>query len=300
MHPHAKFPLDPFPSRDGNDTPGTTDSVPTLSNNVQLCTLLQSLSHHIQNRTIQLSSSLSQLESKLRAVDYNVNRIVMLDSIQSDYQSTLCHSADDSCTNTVISNARIISSNNNNQNSKASQSKGGQDTDTCSADRSNVVNDNNVNKRRIDLNENKLDTMQKEEDDAIQHGIQALSIFHDHTTRASDPTNANATVAAASSSGRTPPHREEKNNRNSMSPNRYFDEEVEGDMEEEGGDNDDDSFYYYESSPGDIFNQRPLPFVVGSVEFLESVDGGIGVDEHQDEEDSDDDEVDDESNQSAV
>ena len=26
----------------------------------------------------------------------------------------------------------------------------------------------------------------------------------------------------------------------------------------------------------DIFNQRPLPFVIGSVEFMNSVDGGIG------------------------
>mmetsp|Transcript_3044 Transcript_3044/g.4599 ORF Transcript_3044/g.4599 Transcript_3044/m.4599 type:complete len:196 (+) Transcript_3044:462-1049(+) len=34
--------------------------------------------------------------------------------------------------------------------------------------------------------------------------------------------------------------------------------------------------YYYESAPADVFNQRPLPFIIGSKPFMESHDGGIG------------------------
>lgn len=43
----------------------------------------------------------------------------------------------------------------------------------------------------------------------------------------------------------------------------------------EGSDNAD-SCWYYESSPDDLFNQRPLPFLVASREFAESCDAGLG------------------------
>lgn len=43
-----------------------------------------------------------------------------------------------------------------------------------------------------------------------------------------------------------------------------------------GLDQGDDSACYYESAPADAFNQRPLPFVVGSREFMESKDAGLG------------------------
>jgi len=43
-----------------------------------------------------------------------------------------------------------------------------------------------------------------------------------------------------------------------------------------GLDQGDDSACYYESAPADAFNQRPLPFVVGSREFMESRDAGLG------------------------
>ena len=54
-----------------------------------------------------------------------------------------------------------------------------------------------------------------------------------------------------------------------------------------GLDQGDDSACYYESAQADAFNQRPLPFVVGSREFMESRDAGLG-----EEYGVDDDEVD--------
>ena len=55
-----------------------------------------------------------------------------------------------------------------------------------------------------------------------------------------------------------------------------------------GLDQGDDSACYYESAPADTFNQRPLPFVVGSREFMESRDAGLGeeygVDDEEEEE----------------
>ena len=44
-------------------------------------------------------------------------------------------------------------------------------------------------------------------------------------------------------------------------------------------DEDDDAIgensYYYPSAEGDVFNQRPLPFIVGSREFMESSSAGL-------------------------
>mmetsp|Transcript_25331 Transcript_25331/g.54831 ORF Transcript_25331/g.54831 Transcript_25331/m.54831 type:complete len:314 (+) Transcript_25331:59-1000(+) len=45
----------------------------------------------------------------------------------------------------------------------------------------------------------------------------------------------------------------------------------------------DDSACYYESAPADTFNQRPLPFIVGSKEFMESTDAGLGDDYLEDD-----------------
>ena len=53
-----------------------------------------------------------------------------------------------------------------------------------------------------------------------------------------------------------------------------------------GLDQGDDSAWFYESAPADTFNQRPLPYVVGSREFMESTDAGLG--EEYAEEDEDD------------
>jgi WASH complex subunit FAM21 len=50
-------------------------------------------------------------------------------------------------------------------------------------------------------------------------------------------------------------------------------------------DDEPDSACYYDSTEDDIFNCRPLPFIVGSIDFMESADAGIGDDDE--EEDSD-------------
>jgi hypothetical protein len=45
----------------------------------------------------------------------------------------------------------------------------------------------------------------------------------------------------------------------------------------------EDCCYYYECSEGDTFNSRPLPFVIGSDEFINSGDAGLGGEEEEDE-----------------
>ena len=42
---------------------------------------------------------------------------------------------------------------------------------------------------------------------------------------------------------------------------------------------EEDSCYYYESSVNDQFNQRPLPYIIGTPEFFESDDVGLGPEE---------------------
>jgi hypothetical protein len=211
---------------------------------VQLCTLLQSISHHIHNRTHQLASSLSRLESKLQHVDYNVNRVILLDSLYADFQSVLVKNTDDDDDDdkkkNYFSSTNVSSSESKNNNEDV------------------IADEERSNKTKIsDKSHNGLEKLQREEDEAIQQGFMALSIFHDHTAPSESPAPATKT------------NMQHQNSNNYNVSNPYFEEE---DLEED----DDDSFYYYESSSGDIFNQRPLPFIIGSMEFWGSVDGGIG------------------------
>ena len=82
-------------------------------------------------------------------------------------------------------------------------------------------------------------SMRAEEKEAIKDGIEALKYFHDSSEYTAD---------------------------------HFFG------LDEQAGDEEDgtESPCYYESSPADIFNQRPLPFIIGSREFIQSNDGGIG------------------------
>jgi len=83
-----------------------------------------------------------------------------------------------------------------------------------------------------------------EEEAAIERGIQtALAIFYDH------PDEGN--------------------------PHDYVSDHFFG-FEDDVEDERYNSSHCYESSQGDIFNQRPLPLVVGGDDFLESEDVGIG------------------------
>eukprot|EP00804_Cyclotella_cryptica_P022606 CCRYP_009477-RA/>CCRYP_009477-RA protein AED:0.45 eAED:0.45 QI:0/-1/0/1/-1/1/1/0/131 len=62
-----------------------------------------------------------------------------------------------------------------------------------------------------------------------------------------------------------------------ISENFGFDDD--DDLHAYNGDDDviGDSCYYYPSAKDDAFNQRPLPFIVGSQEFMESSSDGLGA-----------------------
>ena len=79
--------------------------------------------------------------------------------------------------------------------------------------------------------------LQKEEYDAIRDGISALKYYH-HQSKTD----------------------------NEFGSDHYFNLD-----EEDAG-----SPQYYESAESDLFNQRPLPYIIGSKAFMESKDGGIG------------------------
>ena len=232
-----------------------------LAADYQLCTLLQSMSHHIQSRTIQLSNSLKKLEDKLKIIDYNVDVVTLLDSESSDYStSMLFRTADndgDNGYNNCNNNNKKKNSHNNHNDNVDHDHHDQQDNDEVRTQTlsQNINNNNNNNEKDI---HDGLGIMHQEENEAILHGIKALSIFHDHTTTTNNNYyNNNDNVPSGEN----------------MDQYSFKEEDIENDDND-----DDDSFYYYESSPGDVLNQRPLPFVVGTAEFLESVDGGIGDD----------------------
>jgi hypothetical protein len=91
--------------------------------------------------------------------------------------------------------------------------------------------------------------LEEEEKAAIRDGMKALTLFYD------------ARTARQSSEGTS-----DKIGLDNDEDMNVFDadEDVIG-----------DNCYYYPSAEGDVFNQRPLPFIVGSREFMESSCAGL-------------------------
>ena len=88
--------------------------------------------------------------------------------------------------------------------------------------------------------------LEEEEKSAIQDGMKALSLFYD-SRKARQLSDATDDELGFDEDG-------------------FFD----GDEDIIG-----DNCYYYPSAEGDVFNQRPLPFIVGSAEFLGSSCAGL-------------------------
>ena len=97
--------------------------------------------------------------------------------------------------------------------------------------------------------------LEEEEKSAIQDGMKALSLFYDR--RKARQSSADITEDGLG-----------------------FDEDelFDGDEDIIG-----DNCYYYPSAEGDVFNQRPLPFIIGSPEFMESSSAGLGATDELDE-----------------
>ncbi|KAL3794194.1 hypothetical protein HJC23_012901 [Cyclotella cryptica] len=94
--------------------------------------------------------------------------------------------------------------------------------------------------------------LEAEEQAAIRDGMKALSLFFD-------------------------PKQSTKISENGTDDELGFDDD--DDLHAFNGDDDviGDSCYYYPSAKDDAFNQRPLPFIVGSREFMESSSAGLGA-----------------------
>ena len=68
----------------------------------------------------------------------------------------------------------------------------------------------------------------------------------------------------------------------SKSNDKYYESDHYFTLDEE----ENETPQYYESAEADIFNQRPIPFIIGSKEFMMSQDGGIGSDVDSNESDA--------------
>jgi hypothetical protein len=97
--------------------------------------------------------------------------------------------------------------------------------------------------------------LEAEEQAAIQNGMKALSLFF-------DPRRPKRSSTAES--GDNGDHHESE-----ADINRASDLDIEEDVI-------CDNCYYYPSADEDKFNQRPLPFIIGSREFMESSCAGLG------------------------
>jgi len=101
-----------------------------------------------------------------------------------------------------------------------------------------------VEPTHTDTSDENEELMRDEEYVAITDGISALKYFHYH----------------------------------SKSAHEYYASDHYFVLEED----DAESPQYYDSAEADVFNQRPLPFIIGSKDFMESQDGGIGSEQDAD------------------
>lgn len=181
-----------------------------LRQDAELCTLLEDISGHIQQKSYFLSQKLTDLNRKINTVENIASGAVLEFMDRKDNQPTHYAIFDTECGLAGISTDKDMNH--------------------------VIINDEDV--------------IREEENYAILDGIAALKYFHDHSM---------------SVHGR------------SFLDDHYF--HLEGNVtespdDEYDGDDTDDC------AKADIFNQRPLPYIIGSKAFMESNDAGLGNDEN--------------------
>lgn len=179
-----------------------------LRKDAELCTLLEDLSLHVQQKSYSLSQKLQELERKMHTVENIASGAILEFMDRKDNQPTHFEIFDSECGPSC---------------SRTDKGVNGE-----------IIEDENV--------------LREEENNAILDGIAALKYFHDHSVSLQD---------------------------RSFIEDHYFHlddvnvTELPCDDENDGDDTD-------ASAKADIFDQRPLPYIIGSKAFMESNDAGLG------------------------
>lgn len=220
-----------------------------LSTDAQLATLLHEFTSHIQKRTHQVSSQIRNLQNSVNQVGITVG-LVQHDMMQMSNE---------------ICMEQVVGEDDDDDNGVGDQTNNNDDTH----DETN----NNIDDDDDDSSAD-IARLEAEEKAAIQNGMKALSLFFDPKRKRSSMQQQQQDKNGGS------------NNNNNIDEgiiptsdttaaeetNIIINTTITDGEENVIGEN----CYFYPAADADVFNSRPLPFIVGSREFMESSCGGDG------------------------
>jgi hypothetical protein len=214
-----------------------------LSTDAQLATLLHEFTSHIQKRTHHVSSQIKNLQNSVNQVGITVGLV----------QHDMMQMSNEICMEQVVGEDDDDDDENDNRKGAETHDDNDDDDDDSSAD---------------------IARLEAEEKAAIQNGMKALSLFFDPKRKRSSM-------------------QQQQQDKNGTSNNNNIDEGIipasdtttaaeetnivinttitDGEENVIG-----ENCYFYPAADADVFNSRPLPFIVGSREFMESSCGGDG------------------------
>lgn len=202
-----------------------------LSKDALLATLLHELSSHIQSRTHHVSSKIRTLQNSVNQVGVEVGLV----------QQQWMKKSHDICMEQVVGEY---------DDEHDTESEEGEGSDV----RNKQVYDDDE-KDDDDDSSADIARLEAEEKAAIQNGMKALSYFFDPKRKSNKQPVINDNDKG-------------KNEDSNISDESDHHDNIIISTEEDNmiGDN----CYFYPAADADVFNQRPLPFIVGSREFMES------------------------------
>ena len=211
------------------------DSAWDLSHDAQLATLLHEFTNHIVQRTHEVSTQIRKLQSSVNTVGVDVATV----------QHELMMSGRNVVMEQVIRDDDGLKQQQQHSSSFDRKEKGEGQTIIEEKQASESIEDDDDSAAEIAR-------LEEEEKSAIQDGMKALSLFY-------DPKEARQSSDGTACLDNEPLGFD---NDDALMDHGY--EDVIG-----------DNCYFYPSAEGDVFNQRPLPFIVGSSEFMESSCAGL-------------------------
>lgn len=238
----------------------SSNSAWDLSDDTMLATILHELSTHIINRTTHAASEIRNIQQLVNTVGVNVSLV------QTEFMK---------CTNTMFIEQVVTDDDDDDNKIDNEELKLGNNNRDIRAHkeeqrRRNQNDDVGLLSDDDDDSSADIARLEQEEKSAISDGMKALTLFFDPKRRVNDSSDNydNDEDDNGDDGGGN------NNNTKRVSPMIIMNNASE---EEE----EDNNCYYYPSAEEDMFNQRPLPFIIGSREFMESSCVGLGDENHR-------------------
>lgn len=211
-----------------------------LSTDAQLATLLHEFTTHIQKRTYHVSTQIKNLQNSVNQVGVTVGLA----------QHDMMQMSNEICMEQVVGED---DDDDENDNGEGIHTNTHDDTNDNNHDNDDDDDDSSADIARLEA----------EEKAAIQNGMKALSLFFDPKRKRSSmqQQQQDNDEGIITTSDTTPEE-----------TNIVINTTITDGEENVIGEN----CYFYPAADADVFNSRPLPFIVGSREFMESSCGGEG------------------------